>query len=279
MAGLRKVECVQSNRGKQQVLLDGYTYSQNRVNEEATYWRCTKRPCKGKITTVAGFLRNSFGHDHPPSNETTVKFVSTMRKRARSETTPMQQIFNDELMKEADQDIPDIPTFSSIKSSMYRQRRTMMPVLPQTLQDVDLQGPWSQTHDGKRFLLFSDGDADKMVVFSTEDQLRLLQEADTIYMDGTFTCCPQLWNQLYSLHARKDDQTYPLVYALLPDRQTTTYVRLFENLKPHVHRIFNRVLDPVCVQTDFEMAAIRAVEQSFPNADIKGCMFHYTQAI
>ena len=109
MAGLRKVEFVQSNRGKQQVLLDGYTYSQNRVNEEATYWRCTKRPCKGKITTVAGFLRNSFGHDHPPSNETTVKFVSTMRKRARSETTPMQQIFNDELMKEADQDIPDIP--------------------------------------------------------------------------------------------------------------------------------------------------------------------------
>ena len=279
MAGLRKVEFVQSNRGKQQVLLDGYTYSQNRVNEEATYWRCTKRPCKGKITTIAGFLRNSFGHDHPPSNKTTVKFVSTMRKRARSETTPMQQIFNDELMKEADQDIPDIPTFPSIKSSMYRQRRTMMPVLPQTLQDVDLQGPWSQTHDGKRFLLFSDGDADKMVVFSTEDQLRLLQEADTIYMDGTFTCCPQLWNQLYSLHARKDDQTYPLVYALLPDRQTTTYVRLFENLKTHVHRLFNRVLDPVCVQTDFEMAAIRAVEQSFPNADIKGCMFHYTQAI
>ena len=77
MAGLRKVEFLQSNRGKQQVLLDGYTYSQNRVNKEATYWRCTKRPCKGKITTVAGFLRNSFGHDHPPSNETTVKFVST----------------------------------------------------------------------------------------------------------------------------------------------------------------------------------------------------------
>ena len=87
MAGLRKVEFVQSNRGKQQVLLDGYTYSQNRVNEEATYWRCTKRPCKGKITTVVGFLRNSFGHDHPPSNETTVKFhekESTIRNNTNA---------------------------------------------------------------------------------------------------------------------------------------------------------------------------------------------------
>ena len=80
-----------------------------------------------------------------------------------------------------------------------------------------------------------------MVVFSTEDQLRRLQEADTIYMDGTFTCCPQLWNQLYSLHARKDDQTYPLVYALLPDRQTTTYVRLFENLKTGTGKRYLRV--------------------------------------
>ena len=98
MAGLRKVEFVQSNRGKQQVLLDGYTYSQNRVNEEATYWRCTKRPCKGKITTVAGFLRNSFGHDHPPSNETTVKFVSTMRKstiRNNTNTTDFQRRVNE----------------------------------------------------------------------------------------------------------------------------------------------------------------------------------------
>ena len=144
MAGLRKVECVQSNRGKQQVLLDGYTYSQNSVNEEATYWRWTKRPCKGKITTVAGFLRNSFGHDHPPSNETTVKFVSTMRKRARSETSPMQQIFNDELMKEADQDIPDIPTFiylfiylfTNIQYMNYSEWRKTIFVILHALSDI-----------------------------------------------------------------------------------------------------------------------------------------------
>ena len=188
---------------------------------------------KGKITTIAGFLRNSFGHDHPPSNETTVKFVSTMRKRARSETTPRQQIFNDELMKEADQDIPDIPTFPIIKSSMYRQRRTMMPVLPQTLQDVDLQGPWSQTHDGKRFVLFSDGDADKMVVFSTEDQLRLLQEADTIYMDDDARFPLRMWNHFTNAGPRTNNNVegfHSRVNRLLPHRHPNIY-RFVELIK------------------------------------------------
>ncbi|XP_046583798.1 uncharacterized protein LOC124290982 [Haliotis rubra] len=32
-------------------------------------------------------------------------------------------------------------------------------------------------------------------------------------------------------------------------------------------------------QVDFEMAAIRAVELEFPAAEVKGCFFHYTQAI
>ncbi|XP_067652498.1 serine-rich adhesin for platelets-like [Haliotis asinina] len=36
---------------------------------------------------------------------------------------------------------------------------------------------------------------------------------------------------------------------------------------------------PTPVQTDFESAAIRATEEAFPDADIRGCFFHYTQAI
>ncbi|XP_048259957.1 uncharacterized protein LOC125384513 [Haliotis rufescens] len=71
----------------------------------------------------------------------------------------------------------------------------------------------------------------------------------------------------------------PLVFALLPDRQTTTYTRLFSRLKTEVQQRFNRPLAPATVQTDFEKAAIRAVNTEFPNADVKGCFFHYCQAI
>ncbi|XP_067679751.1 uncharacterized protein [Haliotis asinina] len=72
---------------------------------------------------------------------------------------------------------------------------------------------------------------------------------------------------------------YPLVFALLPNRQQTTYTRIFTLLKTEVQQMFNRPLAPATVQTDFEMAAIRATETEFPAADVKGCFFHYTQAI
>ncbi|XP_048242412.1 uncharacterized protein LOC125374801 [Haliotis rufescens] len=98
-------------------------------------------------------------------------------------------------------------------------------------------------------------------------------------MDGTFTSCPDLWNQVSIIHARSRSCMCPFVFALLPVRQTTTYTRLFGRLKTEVQQRFNRPLAPATVQADFERAAIRAVNTELPNADVKGCFFHYCQAI
>ncbi|XP_041364097.1 uncharacterized protein LOC121379518 [Gigantopelta aegis] len=98
-------------------------------------------------------------------------------------------------------------------------------------------------------------------------------------MDRTFSSCPPLWNQPYILHARSGFHTYPLVSALQPDRQITIYVRFFDNLKTHVQQVVNRPLDPQLFQTDFEIAAIRAVQQVFPHADARGVFFHFCQAV
>jgi len=166
-----------------------------------------------------------------------------------------------------------------VSSALYRHRKKNIPVLPATRADVDLQGSWAETADGQPFLLLSDGDADKIVAFSTDAQLRALQSADIIYMDGTFSSCPALWDQVYILHARSGSTTYALVYALLPNRQIDTYRRLFSLLKMKIQERLNLTLDPAKVQTDFELAAIRALEREFPNAEIKGCFFHFGQAL
>ncbi|XP_071083866.1 uncharacterized protein [Haliotis cracherodii] len=152
-----------------------------------------------------------------------------------------------------------------------------IPKLPKTRAEVDIAAPWRETHE--RFLLFADGEEDKMLVFATDDQLRVLQSASIVYTDGTFCACPHLWNQLYILHARKGSITYPLVYALMPDRRTTTYQRLFAQLKVHIQHLLNQPFNPETFQVDFEVPAIRALQTEFQGSDIKGCFFHFTQAI
>ena len=98
-------------------------------------------------------------------------------------------------------------------------------------------------------------------------------------MDGTFSSCPALWDQVYILHARKDCSTYPLVFVLLPDRQMTTHRRLFRLLKNHLQEKLQQELAPARMQTDFEFVTIQAIHTEFPNAEVKGCFFHYSQAI
>ena len=94
-------------------------------------------------------------------------------------------------------------------------------------------------------------------------------------MDGTFSSCPALWDQVYILRARKDCSTYPLLFVLLPDCQMTTYRRLFRLVKNHMQEKLRQELAPARMQTDFKFAAIQAIHAEFPNS----CFFHYSQAI
>ncbi|XP_071111501.1 uncharacterized protein [Haliotis cracherodii] len=139
----------------------------------------------------------------------------------------------------------------------------IFPKLPKTRAEVDTAAPWRET----MMVLFADGEEDKMLVFATDDQLRVLQSASIVYMDGTFSACPDLWNQLYILHTRKGSITYPLVYALMPDRWTTTYQRLFAQLKVHIQQLLNQPYNPETFQVDFEVAAIRALWTEFQGSD------------
>ena len=102
---------------------------------------------------------------------------------------------------------------------------------------LSIVSPWPLyvyiTHDGKRFLLFSDGDADKMVVFSTEDQLRLLQEADTIYMDDDARFPLRMWNHFTNAGPRTNNNVegfHSRVNRLLPHRHPNIY-RFVELIK------------------------------------------------
>ena len=53
-----------------------------------------------------------------------------------------------------------------------------------------------------------------------------------------------------------------------------TYNKIFSALKQH-----NPSLNPASIMIDNEIAALNALTQNFPNAEIQGSFFHFGQAI
>ncbi|CAG2257936.1 unnamed protein product [Mytilus edulis] len=97
--------------------------------------------------------------------------------------------------------VEQLPTFPSLKSSLYRQREDLIPHLPTSLLNIDLQDEWTQTTEAERFLLINAGTYDKILVFATDNNLQHMAKNDnnTIYDDGTFCTCPSIFEQLYTL--------------------------------------------------------------------------------
>ena len=167
-----------------------------------------------------------------------------------------------------------MPSLSSVKSNLYRERRKRLPPLPRTRADVNLSGEWANTLGGEQFLLAESGADNKIVILGTRSNLHHLAEAESISVDGTFPTCPRLFYQIFSIHIIKYGQTFPMVYALLPNKQQGTYNRMFMMVK---EAALNLGLDitPSSAISDFEQALINALRLNFPTAEHTGCYYHY----
>ncbi|XP_022169656.1 uncharacterized protein LOC111033288 [Myzus persicae] len=92
--------------------------------------------------------------------------------------------------------------------------------------------------------------------------------------DGTFSCSPHIFFQLYTIHGVSYSNVVPTAYILLPNKKEETYKRMFLALKT-----LNPQLSPKSIMFDFEKGAMNAAKCIFPSVDIKGCFFHLCQSI
>ena len=72
----------------------------------------------------------------------------------------------------------------------------------------------------------------------------------------------------------KQEQTFPMVYALLLNKQWQTYSRTLMLMMP-----LGLNLSPATVVSDFELAIIQAVSLNFQQVTHRGCYYHFMQAL
>ena len=171
-----------------------------------------------------------------------------------------------------------------LDSGLYLIRRQKTPLLP-TSVDFDIPSRYKKSINGKRYLLadriklFNGDTEQRIIVFATDEQLRLLFTSSHVMMDGTFDTCPPHFHQVYSIHAMKNDQSSSLVscqcfsmefnsigfvcvVALLSGRSSLIYKELFAILTHHAGRL-NLQFRPAKITSDFESALIKTVAISW----------------
>jgi hypothetical protein len=115
------------------------------------------------------------------------------------------------------------------------------------------------------------GDPDRIIVFTTESNIKLLIAHKQWFADGTFEVAPLIYKQMYNISASIRGKILPLVYTLLNCKNEKIYIKLFEMLNDIPN------FAPAEITLDFELASMKAVLKVWPNITIWLCWFHYTQ--
>ncbi|KAL0868257.1 hypothetical protein ABMA27_007788 [Loxostege sticticalis] len=282
---------VKNQRGNDALLHNGYRYNKTKkVNQDkSVLWRCTnKRECSASVTlneTENQIMRQSEHTCQADYDKNAVYLeMCTLKELVCTNLEPIKGMFEnkfDNLAFEPSTSKASIPTFHEKKDCLYRARKNFLRADHLIFQDLaQVSIPEALSDD---FLVADDGESDKILVFASNISIRFLRRARRkrnrrYFADGTFKSVPKPFYQLFTLHVdlcsdSKSTQIVPVVYALLPNKNQDTYLRLF-NIMKSVLKI--NITNFKC---DYELGIMNAVKTVYPDAQITGCYFHYQKAI
>ncbi|XP_041367327.1 uncharacterized protein LOC121381957 [Gigantopelta aegis] len=281
-----------TDRGKPKLIETiGYAYTRKKVNGDRINWTCSVRGthnwCKATVNQNGNiFSRGKVEHNH----QAKPGLLHRTEENKQVKTLAAEHIFRSakeivESVKLAADQVENIQsdscTFDSWARKANRHRKKFRPDDPKDLQfDVDVEYLCSVDSDAETFFQASVCvNEQRHLIFATPAQVHQLAQAKTWYVDGTFKIMAPPFVQLFGLHAFvRSGETMtqvPLAFVLMSRRQTIDYLGVFNSLlekmqqQPQVRRVVS----------DFEAATWAAIRAVLPHVELKGCLFHWTQAV
>lgn len=197
-----------------------------------------------------------------------------MRNRAQEEaSTSIRQIFSDET---ANSESGVLLDFAREESRLFKARRTVNPRLPQTISEFSgmLQAsPYSQVR-GQQFYrcLVESDNGHQACIFVYEKLMQSFQDSQQIYFDGTFKTTPALFYQNFVVFFKHMGHVFPGAFILMSNKSQELYTASFQYLR-------QIGISPEIIMSDWERASRNSASQTWPDAIIKGCFYHFTSAV
>lgn len=269
---------IKNTRNNDQLVLDGFIYNKHKTNLLTVNWNCVqyKKNCRGFVIQNGADFKLTQEHNHLPSfaEIEAKKVLIKLKQDAISSTAPPKRILSEALAEINEYALAKLPSLSSLSKKIHRKRdqHEAFPKKPTSMADFIILPPFLESLNSERFLQFDSGPApNRVLIFFTQSNLELLESTEHWMVDGTFKSAPNHFYQLWSIHGLIRNTAVPLVYAVLPHKDTNCYTRVLENLNMRANLL------PTSVMMDYEKAEINAFNTVFPDATIRGCFFHFGQ--
>jgi hypothetical protein len=213
-------------------------------------------------------------HDEPLSEIADLLLKERCKRRAKSETKSLREIFDEEKRSST-----STAVFADVERCLHYARSSQLPPLPQSAAGVAaaVRRTRFENMDGKPYYRgqVTSGDA-YALLFCSQDQLDLLSHSNTFCMDGTFKVVPRLFYQLLVVSIVLGGYTFPVLFTLMTRKTEDLYLQmflLFRTIAPNFH--------PHNMMADFEDAHSAALRHAFPDEEviITGCWFHFCQSV
>ena len=286
---------------------DGHEYYSKDMGKDRQHldptWTCKHRPKKGKICTATirertskdGLIyyeRNKVAHTtHADSGMNPGKgrkFHSDLKEEAKKNPmTSCAQLYETKLMEIP---IEERSTMKSIKSQkvtvrqMNRGKSGTVPKEPAALDfvvDYNFLASCGVIPEGRYFIKeeINMASGKRHFIMYTELMQAIMSDVFTWWVDATFKVVKFPFTQLWGVHAfincEGSMKQVTVAFVLMSGKSTLDYEAVFEKLK---EKCPNNKVNTIV--GDFEAATWNGAKNVFKDQiKMKGCYFHFTQAI
>ncbi|XP_018495710.1 uncharacterized protein LOC108864470 [Galendromus occidentalis] len=249
-----------------------YVFDRSSSDQTLQFWRCQfRKSCKVRLHRLiaTGEVVDVSGTHSDPSDAASVEIASrrtALKRRAEETQESPSQVIN-HIQSGASQAVQmEFPSNRVPAKVVNRVRKacSSAPALPAHRSLIVVPDEYAvyepTPNSSERFLLGDSGIGDdgRILIFGRELAATYIGLVEKIYVDGTFSLAPKLFQQVFAVLAEGSGFVVPVCYALLPNKSQATCTRMIQLLKeqwPH--------FSPSQVSLDFELGLVR-IQNGFP---------------
>ncbi len=246
-------------------------------DKSKTYFRCCTANCKTRYTTTENWfeVRGACKHPANAARVAVEKIIQTASEMVQGDvriTTRDAKMFITKSLQ-TDAERRELEKMSTLTRHLNRvSKKAVNEAMAGDFHFEDVK-----TSCGKEYVTIIESVPEDIIMFCSDEQLKIMKRAKLWAMDGTFQTIPKPWKQIYIIHAvvgeEEDIGCFPCCFVLMTKRTKDNYRKIFEQICSKLDGS-----KPAAVILDQEKAVMSTLKLVFPGVQLYICYFHLKQA-